>query len=229
MNKLALLLLGAIIPLLGIQGDQNRKQQNRGPVIASFYSSASTVVLCPRGFSYGSACISPDLTLSVAASDPDSDVLRYEYSSSVGKIVGKGSSVRWNLHNIPIGIYTASVKVKDGKGGENRALLTVTIENCTSCDPPRLPCPEITVSCRNRAGVGKLVVFSATAKGTKPYRGRSYAWVASGGRIVSGQNTRHIEVDITGLQADNITATVDVGGFDPACSREASCSLVIKH
>ncbi len=46
MNKLALLLLGAIIPLLGIQGDQNRKQQNRGPVLSLLFTHPPPQLCC---------------------------------------------------------------------------------------------------------------------------------------------------------------------------------------
>lgn len=234
MNKTAMLLSVGIALFLTTQPEQPQRDKNREnhrPEIAAFDSSAMTLDLCPSGFNSAgcSAVTDKTIALNVSAIDPDGDRLTYKYSTTAGRISGKGPSVSWILDSVPSGSYTASVRVTDGRGGENRALVKVNLVFCSACDPPPPPCPTITVSCPNRASRGKLIVFSASIKGSRPYREPSYTWAISAGRIVRGQYTRHLEVDMTGFEGENITATVDVGGFDPACQRVASCSSLIKH
>jgi len=49
----------------------------------------------------------------------------------------------------------------------------------------------------------------------------------SAGTISSGQGTSSITVDTTGLGGQSVTATVEIGGLDPACSRTASCTATV--
>jgi len=49
----------------------------------------------------------------------------------------------------------------------------------------------------------------------------------SAGSISSGQGTSTITVDTTGLGGQSVTATVELGGLDPSCSRTASCTTQI--
>jgi len=55
----------------------------------------------------------------------------------------------------------------------------------------------------------------------------TYNWSVSAGTISSGQGTSSITVDTAGLGGQTVTATVEVGGLDPACSRTASCSTSV--
>ena len=52
----------------------------------------------------------------------------------------------------------------------------------------------------------------------------TYNWTVSAGTITSGQGTSSITVDTAGLGGQTVTATVELGGLDPSCSRTASCS-----
>jgi hypothetical protein len=55
-------------------------------------------------------------------------------------------------------------------------------------------------------------------------------WKLNAGRIVKGQYGRAIEATTTGANGfDKITATVEVGGFDPACIMTGSCSTKINR
>lgn len=121
---------------------QKRQKKNRAPIIKSFLAAERTVILCP----FGSGCdvVSRDpngTTLLTTASDPDGDPLTYTYSVTVGKIEGKGSEVRWNLEKSD-GVHQAEVVVKDSKGNQARAVLSVTASWCNTCDPPPLPSPS---------------------------------------------------------------------------------------
>jgi hypothetical protein len=56
----------------------------------------------------------------------------------------------------------------------------------------------------------------------------TYNWSVSAGTITGGQGTSSITVDTAGLGGQSVTATVDVGGFDPSCSRSASCTTSVE-
>jgi hypothetical protein len=234
MKRVALCTLIAFTSLFGIQPETQstnkiKNRKNRSPIIGEFGSTITTLALCP--WSPDGTCSASGRTLAlwVNATDPDGDVLEYKYSTTAGRIKGQGPRVWWILEDVPVGSYVTKVKVSDRRGGLTIGAVSVNIVVCGSCDPPPPPCPKISVSCPNRVGRGRLIVFSATVKGSRPDREPSYTWSINAGRIVSGQYTRHLEVDTTGFPFENITATVHVGGSDPACSRDASCSSMIKH
>ena len=89
-------------------------------------------------------------------------------------------------------------------------------------------CPSISVSCPDAGPGGKtLIKFKASVIGGKPVSEVSYNWSVSKGTISFGQGTAVIEVDVTGIDLEGLTATVEVGGVDPNCNRAASCSLAI--
>ena len=50
------------------------------------------------------------------ATDPENDVLTYQYTVSGGKIIGTGAEVVWDLANTPVGTYTITAGVDDGCG-----------------------------------------------------------------------------------------------------------------
>ena len=56
----------------------------------------------------------------------------------------------------------------------------------------------------------------------------TYNWTVSAGTISSGQGTSSITVDTAGLGGQSVTATVELGGLDPSCSRTASCTTSVK-
>jgi len=65
------------------------------------------------------------------AEDPDGDELSYEWSASGGDISGTGSAMTWTAPEA-VGIYTITVVVTDGYGGEDTRTLTVSV----SPNPP---------------------------------------------------------------------------------------------
>jgi len=57
----------------------------------------------------------------------------------------------------------------------------------------------------------------------------TYNWSVSAGTITNGQGTTTITVDTAGLGSSTVTATVSLGGADPACTgTTASCSTAVK-
>jgi hypothetical protein len=89
-------------------------------------------------------------------------------------------------------------------------------------------CPTISVTCPDAGRGGNTPIrFKASITGGKPNSEMPYNWSVSKGTIRQGQGTAVIEVDVTGVGLEGLTATVEVNGFDPNCNRVASCSMAI--
>ena len=89
-------------------------------------------------------------------------------------------------------------------------------------------CPRISVTCPDAGRGGNTPIrFKAIVIGGKPRFEVSYNWSVSKGRISQGQGTAVIEVEVTGMDLEGLTATVELGGFEPNCIRAASCSMSI--
>jgi len=87
---------------------------NQSPVI-------SELVANPSGMLYGGST-----TLTCIATDPDGDVVRYSWLASEGSITGVGNKVTWIAPNKG-GNYNITVVVSDGKGGETRGDVMLTV------------------------------------------------------------------------------------------------------
>ena len=196
---------------------------NVAPIVASSVSSASITLPCPEGTSSDTctASASRSVTLNAGATDADNDTLLYTWSVTGGTLSGEGASVAWDLSTVSPGTYTATVQVNDGNGHVVPGTVTVTVAVCTDCRPP---CPTVSVSCPSSVDPGSAITFSSSLSSSANV---TYNWSVSAGTISSGQGTSSITVDTAGLGGQTVTATVEVGGLDPACSRTASCSTSV--
>jgi hypothetical protein len=145
-----------------------------------------------------------------------------EYAGFEGYVnQDSGIIVKTNGRNIEIIFYFANAM--------DRA-------NCPSCSinpqaiadiPICALCPTVVVSCPDEVEDGDPVSFTANIAVGTPSTPLTYTWTVTGARIIEGQGTDSIKVDSKGLQGKTITATVEVGGIDPACNKTASCSTPI--
>jgi len=87
---------------------------NQSPQISSLTAS-------PSGILYGGST-----TLTCIATDPDGDVVRYSWSASEGSITGVGNKVTWKAPNKG-GNYNITVILSDGRGGETKGNVMVTV------------------------------------------------------------------------------------------------------
>ena len=198
---------------------------NQPPTVSVSASSAGVNLACPTGPSVDDCTpsASRELQLTAVASDPDNDTLLYAWSVTGGTITGEGRTVTWDLSGANPGSYTATVTVDDGNTHKVPASTTVTVAVC-GCKPP--PCPTISVSCPDTVDQGGSITFTASVVGGAG--SPTYNWSVSAGTISGGQGTPTITVDTATLGGQTVTATVDVGGLDPACSRTASCSTAVR-
>jgi hypothetical protein len=186
-------------------------------------SSAAITLPCPEGTS-SSSCVpsaSRSVDLSANYTDRDNDTLLYTWSVTGGKLSGEGKSVTWDLSAVNPGTYTATVEVNDGNQHPVSGSSSVTVEACRGCVPP---CPTVSVSCPSEVRQGSPITFNASVGSDANV---TYNWSVSAGTITSGQGTSSIAVSSDGLGGQTVTATVELGGLDPSCSRTASCSTSV--
>ncbi|HJQ67672.1 MAG TPA: hypothetical protein VKA70_01785 [Blastocatellia bacterium] len=90
-------------------------------------------------------------------------------------------------------------------------------------------CPTVRATCPDMVYLGDgALTFTANVTGGDPNVTPTYNWTVSNGTISSGQGTSVITVDLTGLTDNStVTATVDVGGYDRACSTSSSCTASV--
>ena len=89
-------------------------------------------------------------------------------------------------------------------------------------------CPLISVSCPADYKDGELLNFTAVISDGDPNVVPVFTWTVSEGKIVQGQGTSSIKVDMSSIRARGPTGTVTVSGFASACPATASCSLIIE-
>jgi hypothetical protein len=196
---------------------------NQPPTVTVSASTASITTPCPPGTSSDSCTPNASRTVDLTADarDVDNDTLLYTWSVTGGTLSGDGRAVAWDLSGVNAGTYTATVTVNDGNNHTVPASTTVTVAECTGCVPP---CPTVSVSCPSDVDAGTPITITASAGDGSV----TYNWSVSAGTITGGQGTSSITVDTTGLAGQSVTATVEVGGLAPSCSRTASCSTAVR-
>ena len=183
---------------------------NKPPNVDSVTLSDTVINLpCAAGTRSASGCSdNHSVSVSTKASDPENDVLTYNYTVSGGRVVGSGANVTWDLSGVGPGTYTVTTAVDDGCGvcGKTNTQ-SITVRNCPDCTPI-CSCP--TLSINGPSGVttaGQSMNFTATSSGDVTYN-----WSVSAGTISSGQGTSSVMVDTTGLApGSSVTATVEIG------------------
>jgi hypothetical protein len=200
--------------------------ENKFANVVDLLLDRPTIVLpCAPGTVPRPGATCPDNTVIVIntrAVDPENDVLTYNYTVSGGRIVGTGANVSWDLSGLSPGTYTIVAGVDDGCGlcGQTQTR-TVTVVACDCVQA--CACPTLSVS--GPAGVtspGDTMTFTANVSGGPSV---TYNWTVSRGTIESGQGTPSIVVRTAiGDAGSNVTATVEIGGLDPACNCPRSAS-----
>jgi len=198
--------------------------ENKPASVDSVDLSTTVITLpCKPGFRSRSGSCSDNKTIDVStkASDPENDVLTYNYTASGGRIVGTGANVQWDLSGAQPGTYTLTTGVDDGCGICGKTdTKTITVKECDDCNQE---CNCSTVSVSGPAGItnpGDSMTFTATVTGDVTYN-----WTVSSGTIESGQGTPSIRVSTTKEMAgSNVTATVNIGNTPAGCDCPTTAS-----
>jgi PKD domain-containing protein len=197
------------------------------PPHVSVMASPSVITICPPKSSSILNC-SVDRLVVLSAITPVPGHCLFTWPVPAGSLTGQGRKVTWDLSGLAEGTYTATVEVNDGEHTA-KASATVAVAICGACDPPPPPCPVLSVSCPNGIEPKQPITFEATVTGGDPAMTPTYTWKVSAGKIISGQGTSKIMVDIPDIAGQSITATVSLGGPDPSCTgTTASCTIESK-
>lgn len=184
--------------------------------------SASSPVIrlpCPPG-STSESCPTTETEAQLTANVnlPD-EPLVYTWTIDGGTKSADAQSITWSFFDP--GNYTATVMVDDGHGRTATTSTMVQVVRCCRTSPP--PCPTVSVSCPLDVAPGAPLTFTATPGDS----GLNYNWSLSAGTISSGKGTSSITLDTAELIGQFVTATVEIGGLDPSCSRTASCTASV--
>jgi hypothetical protein len=206
--------------------------ENKFPNIDGVDLADTVITLtCPPGQRSRSnqACNdTASISVKTRASDPENDVLTYNYTVSGGRIVGTGANVTWDLTGVQPGTYTITTGVDDGCGVCGKTdTKTIRVEICNDCyTPVTCSCPTVTISAPGLTSPGSPMTFTANASGGSQ-DSVTYNWSVSAGLITSGQGTPSITVATTSAMAgSNVTATLELGGTDPLCRCQTTYSEI---
>ena len=217
---LALAMVMAVLLFVSAEAKPKKKPVERasGPPTLSLAVEPTTV----------RACDDARVRLLATASSREGRPLRYKWTTNGGTLSGQGANTTWDLSGLPKGVYQAVVEVDDGRDRDCVAFSTASIV-VTDCPPPppRITCPNVTVSCPDGASEGGSVRFSAGMGRSAPGVNPTYNWTVSAGRIISGQGTPSITVDTTGLAGQTVRADLDLGGFGVPCPASCATSIPI--
>jgi hypothetical protein len=168
--------------------------------------------------------------LAATATDPMRDGLFYEWSVTSGKLSGSGRAVEWDLSQLAIGSYQATVRITSKKSGEFESSVDVRVVECHPIELVPPPCQiVVAVECPVETTFDRLTKFVAKVTGAPKDATLSYRWKVNWGKIISGEGTDTIEVQLKERWGENLIATVDVGGAaDPSCITESSCKSKIR-
>ena len=216
---LALATVMAVLVFASVDAKPKKKKQAdraSGPPTLSLSAEATTV----------RACDDARVQLRATASSLEGRPLRYKWTTNGGKLTGEGANPTWDLSGARPGVYQAVVEVDDGRYLDCVAFSSASIV-VTDCPPPRIVCPNVTVSCPDSASENAPATFTATLSGGSANISPTYNWTVSAGRITSGQGTPSITVDTTGLAGQTILASLDLGGFGMPCPASCATSIPI--
>jgi hypothetical protein len=186
------------------QTPSKEKRPNGPPAVTL---TASTNRLCYGG----------EVKLVADAKDPDSDKLTYKYSAEYGRLEAQGRKASWRLDEM--GFYEVSVEVSDGRWGVASASARVAVYELCLCPTLSVSGSALVLSER------PTVRFDLNISGGAPDLEPTYSWSVSAGKIVKGKRTMSILVDAEGVEAEDITATVEVGRLAPECDRTESFTV----
>jgi hypothetical protein len=217
---LALAVVMAVLVLASADAKPKKKknvERASGPPTLTLAAEPTTV----------RACDDARVQLMARASSTEGRPLRYKWTTNGGRLSGQGASATWDLSGAQPGVYQAVVEVDDGRYLDCVAFSSASIVVADCPPPPRVVCPNVSVSCPDATADGQPVTFTATMSGGSGEMKPTYNWTVSAGHIISGQGTRSITVDTAGLAGQTVRADLELGGYGMRCPASCATSIPI--
>ena len=215
--------LAALVLLPGQASAQYRKTSDRetftnAPATLSLTSDTSVISACLEGNG-------ARVNLSARASSPGGFPIRYRWSTGAGRIVGDGAAVVWDLAGVEPGYYKAFLEIETGSNNDECQAFASMNVLINPCPPPKPVCPSVQIICPQNVVPDEALTFTSNVTGGTNIGTPIYNWSLSAGRIIEGQGTPTIKVDITGLAGQSVRASLSMGGYPLDCSD--SCPVQI--
>ena len=154
------------------------------------------------------------------SSDPDDDELTFLWEDSDGQIVGTSATVEIT---VPLGVFTFTLTVEDGKGGADSDTVQVTVEDTT---PPVIASaaadPDVLWPPNHKMVSVELSVDAADACAAEPICGAT--GVTSSEPVTGGGDGTAPDWLITGPLSVDLRAERTGGGDGRVYSIEVECS-----
>lgn len=215
---LPLVLVGVSISSSEAMGQRARETFVYAPPIVSVTADHAVLNACE-----GDTNVSL-VRLNAKATSPNGNPVRYNWTTSAGRIDGNGGdAVTWDLSGVRPGYHKAFLAIDTGSGDEECEAFT-SIAVLVKCPPPPPPvCPNVYITCPDRVELNQAMTFTSSLTGGSGHVTPHYNWTVSAGRIIEGQGTGTIKVDTTGLAGQTLSATLSMAGYPLDCS--ATCSI----
>lgn len=218
---LPLVLVGLSISSSEALGQRARETFVYAPPVVSLAADQAVINAC-EGDTNASL-----VRLNARATSPGGNPIRYNWTTSAGRIDGVGAAVTWDLSGVRPGYYKAFLAVDSGSGDEAcEAFSSIAVlVKCPPLPPP--VCPNVYITCPDRVEINQPVTFTSSLSGGSGNVTPIYNWAVSAGRIIEGQGTGSIRVDTNGLAGQTLTATLSMAGYPLDCSASCSISLPV--
>lgn len=161
--------------------------------------------------------------LAATATSPSGKPIRYAWRVTNGRIEGEGANVIWNLAGAGPGTHKASLVVTTGTDNELCEASAVTVVEVRCVSRAKVVCPSVGIICPDQIIAGQPVTFTSNLEGGNGNVPKIYNWTVSSGKIISGQGTKSITVDTTGMEGRALTASLAMAGYDEECL--ATCMI----
>ena len=204
------------------------------PTLALQASKTSITIPCPPGTrSISNSCpTDADLLIRLTSTGRDfGKQTRFVYSVGVGRIIGAGASVIWDLNQVFPGNYTATVEVRDNKKRPAVSSVTVRLANCTDCVHHHEGfCLPFSVMCYDEVKAGTPITCKVVIPRSSDFK---YLWSVHGysGEDLSGRlssRDTYVSIPTESLAGQTVHVRVEVKGLDPACSSTASSQTKVR-
>jgi hypothetical protein len=199
------------------RGANDREHFISAPLSLTLTADTSVVSACANG--------GAQVKLNARATSPSGNPIRFHWTTAVGRIIGDGPNVTWDLTDVDPGYYKASVEIDTANGQGDCVGFSSMGVFINACAPPTPVCPNVSVSCPTDVVTDQPLTFTSNVTAATTSGELIYNWTVSAATIIEGQGTPTIKVDTKGLAGQTIRATLSMGGIPLNCFD--SCAVQI--